>query len=119
MTSSSFSGRTADTADVTSFDSGTHKSFIPVIIDSGTVKLVGNRVSSDLGQQAVTNAFEGLEVLPFTLTLPKTAAQTTSGDVISFDALIQSSDFTVDVTKAVTFDITLKVSDAIVTTPGT
>ncbi len=116
--SAEFSGNTAKTVDTTSFDSGSFSEFLPVIIDSGTVKLAGNRVSSDAGQIAVLAAFVGLQVLPFTLVLPMTSAQTTSGDSIQFNALIEGNDFSVAVDKQVTFSVSLKVSGPITTVAG-
>jgi hypothetical protein len=118
-TSVDFSGNTAGTADVTNFQSGSYKEFIATIIDSGTVKLAGNRVSSDAGQVAVTTAFASLQVVPWKLDLPLASGQTVTGDSVAFNALVESNEFSVSTEKQIAFSITLKVSGPMTTTPGT
>ena len=106
------------TADVTNFDSGSDAEFITTIRDNGTVTFDGNRVPADAGQVLVETAYQDGTIQSFTLTLPKTAAQATSGDKYVFSALVLSRDFTVDVTKEIDFKVELKISGAVTYTAG-
>lgn len=107
-----------NTADVTNFESGSDTEFITTIRESGTVTLKGNRVSSDAGQLAVETAYQTGAIAAFTLTLPKTATQTTTGDTYTFKALVTGSDFTVSTTQKIDFTIDLKVSGPVTLTVG-
>jgi hypothetical protein len=106
------------TADVTNFESGNDAEFISTIRDNGTVTFDGNRVSADAGQQAVETAYDTGEIAAFSLQLPKSAAQTTKGDAYTFNALVISRDFTVDVTKEIDWKVELKISGAVTFTAG-
>jgi hypothetical protein len=106
------------TADVTNFNSGNDAEFITTIRDNGSVTIEGNRVSGDAGQTAVEAAYDSGEVASFTLTLPKTAAQVTKGDTYTFNALVLSRDFTVDVTKEIDYKVELKISGAVTFAAG-
>ena len=111
------SGRQVSTEDVTNMQSSA-KEFIPTLVDSGTWDITGNRVSSDAGQVAMEAAFQGLTVLPFKIQLPKTSTQNSTGDLFTFNALVQELDYTVGVDKATTFSCKLKVSGLIALTIG-
>lgn len=106
------------TADVTNLESGNDAEFITTIRDNGTVQLEGNRVPGDAGQQAVESAYDNGSLQAFTLTLPKSSTQTTTGDTYTFNALVLSRDFTVDVTKEIDFKVELKISGAVTYTAG-
>lgn len=108
-----FSGEQWSTVDVTNFGSGTNAEWISTIKQNGTVKLTGSRVSTDPGQAACEAAFQSGALAAFTLTLPKNASQTTTGDVITFSALVESRDFNVDITKEISWSVSLKISGAV------
>lgn len=106
------------TADVTNFESGSDAEFITTIRDSGSITLEGNRVAGDAGQQAVETAYDTGSIAAFTLQLPQSKTQTTDGDQYSFNALVISRDFTVDVTKAIDYKVELKISGPVTFTAG-
>jgi hypothetical protein len=107
-----------NTDDVTNFESGSDEEFITTIRKSMEYSVTGNRVSSDAGQIAVETAYAAGSLSSFTLTLPKTAAQTTSGDKYVFNALVLSQSFKIETTKKVTFSMKLKTSGPVAFTAG-
>lgn len=116
------SGNTWETSDVTNFQSGFTKEFIATILDSGEFEVTCNRVSSDAGQVALSTAFNGSgagTLAAFSIALLKSGTQTTSGDAITFNALVQASNMTIDPTKEITTTYRLKVSGNWTLTPGT
>lgn len=117
--SSSLSGNAWGTADVTNFQSGPDQEFITTVRNNGEFRLSGNRVSTDAGQVIVEAAYQSGAITAFAVTLPKQGAQTTSGDKYGFNALVQTRSFDVDVTKEISWSVTLKVSGAVTYTPGT
>jgi hypothetical protein len=117
--SSGFQGNKWDTADVTNYQSGPDREFIVTVRDNGTLKLSGNRVAADAGQILVEAAYGTGAITAFVLTLQKSAAQTTSGDKYAFNALVESRSFDVDVTKEISWEVSLKVSGAVTFTAGT
>ena len=107
------SGRQAGTDDATNFESGARE-FLPTLIDSGNWAFTGNRIGSDAGQVEMETAFAALEIRPFKVELPKTSAQTVSGDVATFKALIEQWNVTpIEVDKIVKIQGQLKVSGVI------
>lgn len=115
---SGIAGAQWQTVDVTNFESGFNQEFISTIRNNGSLKLAGNRVSSDAGQVLVEAAFASGVLQAFTLTLPKTAAQTTLGDVYTFSALVESRDFDVDASKEISWSVSLKISGPVTLTVG-
>lgn len=107
-----------DLVDVTNFQSGSDTEQLVTMRKAGSVTLKGNRVSSDSGQAAVETAYQSGALTPFTLTLPKTAAQSSSGDVYTFSAFVVGSDFTDTTAQAVEFSIELQISGACTLTLG-
>ena len=107
-----------ETKEVTNLDSGSDAEFISTIRKPGTVTFKGNRVASDAGQTAVEAAYQSGALASFTITLPKTATQT-SGDTITFKALVIGSDFSISPTQEIAFSIDLQISGATTVTPGT
>jgi hypothetical protein len=107
-----------ETIDVTNFDSGSDAEFISTIRKSSNFTVKGNRVSSDAGQTAVETAYESGAISAFTVQLPKTGAQTTSGDKYTFNALILGCDFTIQPTKQIEFSLDLQISGAVTFTAG-
>jgi predicted secreted protein len=107
-----------ETADVTNFSSGSDAEFITTIRRSANFTIKGNRVSSDTGQVAVVAAYQSGTISAFTLVLPKSSTQTTTGDTYTFNALVLSCSFDVGVTKAIEFSIDLQISGAVTFTAG-
>jgi hypothetical protein len=112
---SGITGAQWGTEDVTNSDSGPDQEFISTIRDNGTLDLSGNRVASDAGQVAVEAAFGSGLKYDFKLVLPINvqAGQSTVGDTYTFAGLVQSRDFSIDVTKAISFSTKIKVSGAV------
>jgi hypothetical protein len=116
---SGISGNSWGTADVTNFQSGPDREFIVTVRDNGQLKLAGNRVSADAGQVIVEASYQSGAITAFTLQLPKAASQTTNGDKYAFNALVESRSFDVDVTKEISWNVSLKISGAVTFTVGT
>lgn len=117
MTSVNLTGRQAVTEETTNFQSS-GKEFLPTVIDYGTWEFTGNRVGGDAGQVALESAFTGLALKQFKITLPKSGAQASTGDIFAFSALIEEIDYNVDATKVVKMTGKLKISGAITVTAG-
>jgi len=114
-----FSGGKNDTEDVTNSDStGRAKEFIVTLLDSGQLKCGGNYVGGDAGQLALRDAFKSGLLTDFSLVLPKTAAQQTSGDKFAFSAVVEESNIDVQYDKAITWSGSLKISGVITFTAG-
>ena len=107
-----------ETVDVTNFSSGSDGEFIATIRKPATITMKGNRVVADAGQMAAEVAYQSGATTAFTVQLPKTAAQNTSGDKYAFSAIVLSVDFSITPTKQIEFSIDLQVSGVITLTPG-
>jgi hypothetical protein len=107
-----------DLVDVTNFESGLDGEQLPTIRKPATIDITINRVSSDAGQVLVESAYQSGALTAFTVTLPKTAAQTTSGDKVTFNAYGKGSNWTVKPDQAVIGKVTLAVSGAQALTVG-
>ena len=117
--SSSITGNSWGTADVSNFQSGPDREFINTIRDNGQLKLSGNRIALDAGQVLIEAAYQSGAIIAFTLTLAKSALQTTTGDSYAGNALVESRSFDVDVTKEISWDVSLKISGKVTYTAGT
>lgn len=120
VTNLSQSGKQNATDDTTNLQS-LGEEFIATLLKPGKWDVTLNRVSGDAGQLLLVAAFNAATVGPFTITLPKTPTQTTSGDKYAFTALVEELDDVSDVKpdKKVTTKASLKVSGAITFTAGT
>jgi hypothetical protein len=107
------------TANVTNFSSGLDAEYIGTVREGATVNMKGNRVPSDAGQVAAEAAYQSGAITPFKAILPKTKAQSTSGDTIAFTAVVLSVDFSISPTKQIEFSMDLQLSGPTVITPGT
>lgn len=118
--SSGISGAQWNTEDVSNFQSGADSEFITTMRDNGTIDISGNRVTSDAGQTAVETAFASGLKYDFKLTLPinTQAGQSLAGDAYTFSALVQSRDISVDTSKAIGWNIKLKISGPVSLTVG-
>jgi hypothetical protein len=103
---------------VTNSQSGADDEFLNTIRDNGTLELEGNRVSADAGQVAVEAAYQDGLKRPFTLTLPMTPTQSSHGDSYSFNALVNKRSFDTDITKEISWTVSLKVTGPMTPLPG-
>lgn len=112
------SGAQMGTEDSTNLSSLSEE-FIKSLLKPGSVDIVVQRVAADAGQAAVESAFNAGTIEPFTITLPKTGTQTTTGDSIAFSALIEEFDDLSDISpaKKVTSKIKLKIQGGASATP--
>jgi hypothetical protein len=118
VASCSPSGNAWEYVDTSNFDSGVDEEFISTMRNNGEFRCQGNRVASDAGQVLVETAYNSGVINPFTLQLPKTLAQTTTGDKYTFNAYVQTRTFTVGVKEKIAYDITLKVSGPVTLVAG-
>jgi hypothetical protein len=102
-----------ETVDITNFDSGSDEEQLVTIRRAATFSVTGNRVSSDAGQISVEAAYQSGALTPFTLQLPKTGAQTTSGDKFTFSAYVKGSNFKLSPTGKIEFTLNLQTSGPI------
>lgn len=119
VASCSPTGNEWEYVDTSNFDSGVNEEFISTMRNNGTFRVQGNRVAADAGQVLVESDYNTGGSSTYTLSLPKTASQTTSGDKYVFLAFVQSRTFTVGVKEKISYDLTLKVSGAVTFTTGT
>src|SRR5581483_2161460 len=98
--------------------SGSDAEYIVTNRKASTITIKGNRVAADTGQVAVEAAYQSGTVQSFTVTLPKTSGQTSSGDKYVFNALVLSYDFALAPTKEISFSIDLQISGAVAFTAG-
>lgn len=96
------------------------KEWLPTLLDPGEFQLVLNRVPGDAGQIALKTAFDGKTINPYKIELPKTASQTTTGDVYSFSAFCSAMDDISGVApeKVIQMKVTVKVTGAVTLTEG-
>lgn len=119
VTEFSVSGKANKTATVTNLQS-TAEEFINTILAPGSYSLTFNRISADTGQAALYAQFVSGDLTKFEIVLPKTAAQTSSGDTYAFTALVEQFDDLSSVTpeKQIQSKVTLKVSGPVTFTVG-
>jgi hypothetical protein len=107
-----------ETVDTTNFDSGIDEEQLVTIRRASTFSITGNRVSSDAGQIAAETAYQSGALTAFTFALPKTTAQTTTGDTYSFKAYVKGSNFKVSPTGKVEFTLNLQTSGPVTVQVG-
>lgn len=103
---------------MTNFSSGKVSEFIATIVDSGSIDLKANYVAADVGQQALSTAFSALTKTAFELQLPMSPAQTTTGDLYKFSAIVNDFSFEVDTEKQIMLSCKLKISGSLALTSG-
>jgi len=96
--------------ETTNMESGSDAEILTTIRSNGSVAFKINRVSSDAGQVAVEAAYQSGMLTAFALQLPKTAAQSTKGDVYGFNAYVTKSNINDEVKSAIDGDLELKIS---------
>lgn len=112
------SGNAWEYVDTSNFDSGVDEEFLPTMRNNGEYRIQGNRVSTDAGQLLVVAAYNSGAINSYTLTIPKNASQTSTGDKWVFNAYVQTITNPVEVKNKIGFDVTLKVSGNPVFTAG-
>lgn len=115
-------GTANKTDDVTNLSS-TAEEFIATILSPGSWDFMMNRLtaSAGVGQAAVLTSFNAATIKQYKVTLPINipCGQTTAGDFFVFLALVEKFPISeVKVDKKVAYTATLKISGAIVFTPG-
>ena len=115
---SGITGAQWSTVDTTNFQSGADQEFLTTIRNNGSVRIAGNRVSSDAGQVAVEAAFASGSKYDWKLQLPLAQGQTTTGDLYTFSALVESREFDVQTTSEISWTVNLKVSGPVTLTTG-
>lgn len=116
---SSMNGAEYKTADTSNFQS-TAEEFIGTIPGTGMVDLEGNYISNDPGQIALDAASRTGEIYLFQVQFAPNAAdgQTTTGDLVAFNALVYPLNMDIDVEKGRTFTCKLKISNFWTVTKG-
>jgi hypothetical protein len=119
ITRSGYEWKTEDVSNLGTSTRATEK--IATIFEQGTVELAGNRASSDVGQIALEAAEVSGLAVPFVVTLPKTSAQTTTGDTYTFSAVVVSAHepADLDVAKSIQFKAKLDLTGDVTFAVGT
>jgi hypothetical protein len=107
-----------ETVDITNLESGNDSETLATIRKPATFTIKGNRVSTDAGQTAAITAYTNGTRVPFSIVLPKTATQVTTGDTYTFTGLVLGASFPVSPTKEVSFSLDLMTTGAVVFTAG-
>ncbi|WP_420239259.1 hypothetical protein ACOBR2_06685 [Telmatobacter bradus] len=95
------------TVNATNFQSLAEE-FTKTIRSGKSVTVKGNRSTADAGQTAAIAAYESTSPDKITITFPKSSAQTTTGDSISFNANILGVNFSTSPDKQVVFSLTFQ-----------
>ena len=108
------------TADATNLSS-TAEEFIATLPSSGNMKVVCNRIDNDPGQLAIEAAWRARTTKLYQLTYPKTATQTTNGDVYIFSAIVEAATPAQQFkpSDVINYEFTLKISGLDAYTAGT
>jgi len=107
-----------NTVEVSNLNSGNDAEYLSTIRKASTFTAKGNRVPGDAGQAAAFDAYKAGLRVPCVITLPKTSSQPTSGDTYSFNVLVLSCDFSVQVEKAIDFSMELQITGAVTYAAG-
>ncbi len=103
----------------TNLTSGQVARKLGTVLDNGTITITVTRVSSDAGQAAVQAALLAGSAYDFKIVLPIAPGQTTTGDTITFSAIVtEAGNFDIDISKAVESTITLDIDGAMTTVLG-
>lgn len=96
--------------DVSNMDSGADSEWLAILRDNGRLPIYANRVSMDVGQEALLAAWDSGALYPFRLQLPARPDQGGMGDLFLFAALVEELNWECDVEKCITYTGVLKVS---------
>ena len=99
----------------------TPEEFIATLPSSGNMKVVCNRIDNDPGQLAIEAAWRARTTKLYQLTYPKTATQTTNGDVYIFSAIVEAATPAQQFkpSDVINYEFTLKISGLDAYTAGT
>lgn len=114
------SGAKADLADVTNYQSGNFREWLPTLNDSGEFSFSGNLIPNDASQSDVLGFFADQTLVTWQLVLPAQPAQgyATSLGTYTFRAYVSGRDFAVPHDKEATVSIKLKITGVVEFTPG-
>ena len=95
--------------------------FLPTVTNPGELTATGKFLPSDAGYAALMAAWNSGAVADFKVQLPKSPDQTTTGNLYAFSGYIQEQPLpdAIDVTKAITFKLSVKLTTVVTPTPGT
>ena len=102
-----FSGSKYDMADVTNFESGTFREWLPTLADSGEISFEANLIPSDASQAALLTAFNAATLQPWQVVLPNGVG------TFTFNAYVQSLERDVPLDKEATISGKLKITGQI------
>lgn len=102
-----FSGSKYDLADVTNFESGNFREWLPTLADSGEISFEANLIPSDASQNSLLNAFNNATLQPWQVVLPGSIG------TFAFNAYVQSLERDIPIDKEATISGKLKVTGQI------
>jgi predicted secreted protein len=110
-----FSGSKYDLADVTNFESGNFREWLPTLADSGEVAFSGNMIPNDSTEQAIIGFFNAATLVNWEVVLPAAPAQgfNTSLGTFTFKAYVASIDRSIPHDKEMSISGKLKITGAI------
>ena len=115
-------GMKYDLSDVTNFESGNFREYLPTLADSGDLTIAGNMIPNDTTEQALIGFFNSATLVTYQIVLPPGGngadAYSTSEGMFQFTAYVQSIDRTIPHDKEATITIKLKVTGPITVTEG-
>jgi predicted secreted protein len=115
-------GMKYDLADVTNFESGNFREWLPTLADSGDLTIAGNMIPNDTTEQALIGFFNNATLVTYQIVLPPGGnganAFTNSEGMFQFTAYVQSIDRSVPHDKEATITIKLKITGPISFTEG-
>jgi Lambda phage tail tube protein, TTP len=106
-------GMKADLADVTNMDSASSfKEYLPTLIDAGDVKFDANFINTDAIQNDLMGDFSNQTLLYWRIQFPNTRGK------MEWQGYITQVDTSIELPKAVTRAVTIKVTGPLVWTPN-
>lgn len=114
------SGQKADLADVTNYESGNFREWLPTLNDSGEVSFSGNLIPNDSTQADLTGFFNNQTLVTWQIVLPAQPANgfNTSLGTYTFSAYVTGKDIAVPHDKEATVSVKLKITGKVVFTAG-
>jgi len=97
---------------VTNMDSGNNEEMLPTILTPGTVDFEINFIPGDATQQTLLDDYNNQVLSPWKVQLPNALGAWT------FNAYVESEDFTLDFSKAATKSVKLQITGGVTWTPG-
>lgn len=115
-----FSGSKADLADVTNYESGIFREWLPTLNDSGEATFSGNLIPNDTSEQALIGFFNSQTLVTWEFVLPANPAQgyNASLGTFTFTAYVTSLERAIPHDKEATISVKLKITGQITYTQG-